>query len=231
MELYIFGVVFSLIIMFALLFAILFFWFKKKSKENELSKKGKMTEMMINEKLGLWANINDALYIPSSMYKYERNKIFEVDGILLTTRALICIEVKNINAKRIYGTGNEKEWVKEVGNNKYMIKSPIMQNNKHIDHIVKMTNIKLPTVSLIIFDSISCKEININNVPSHAIVIRSNELNQTLEGIMTALIPKISKNEIETMFEKLKEHQTNDKKDKELLLSFTKEYNEKTFTI
>ena len=31
--------------------------------------------------------------------------------------------------------------------------------------------------------------------------------------------------------EKLKEHQTNDKKDKELLLSFTKEYNEKTFTI
>ena len=99
-----------------------------------------------------------------------------------------------------------------------MIKSPIMQNNKHIDHIVKMTNIKLPTVSLIIFDSISCKEVNINNVPSHAIVIRSNELNQTLEGIMTALIPKISKNEIETMLEKLKEHQTNDKKDKELLL-------------
>ena len=112
-----------------------------------------------------------------------------------------------------------------------MIKSPIMQNNKHIDHIVQMTDIKLPTVSLIIFDSISCKEVNINNVPGHVIVIRSNEINQTLEGIMTALIPKISKNEIEKMFEKLKEHQTNDKKDKELLLSFTKEYNEKTFTI
>lgn len=231
MGLYIFGVVFSLIIMFALLLVIAFFWFKKRSRESELSKKGKMTEMMINEKLGLWANINDALYVPSSMYKYGKNKIFEVDGILLTTRALICIEVKNINAKRIYGIGNEKEWVKEVGSNKYMIKSPIMQNNKHIEHIVKMTDIKLPTVSLIIFDSMSCKEVNINNVPSHAIVIRSNELNQTLEGIMNALIPKISKNEIEKMFEKLKEHQTTDKKDKELLLSFTKEYNEKTFTI
>ncbi len=231
MNLYIVGVVISFIIMFAILGVILFFWFKRKSEENEMTKKGKMTEMMINEKINLWSNINDALYVPSSMYKYDKNKIFEVDGILLTTRALICIEVKNINATRIYGSGNEKEWVKELGNNKYMIKSPIMQNNKHIDHIVKMTNMKLPTVSLIVFDSISCKQIDINNIPSHVIITKSNEINQTLEAIMSALIPKISKNEIEKMFEKLKEHQTNDKKDKELLLSFSKEYNEKTFTI
>ncbi len=231
MALYIVGVTISLILLISIFIIWIVFWIKRNSKENELAKKGKITEQAINEKLSLWANINDSLYIPSSMFKYDENKIFEVDGILLTTRALICVEVKNINGTKIYGNGNEKEWVKEVGQNKHMIKSPIMQNDKHIDHIVKMTNIKMPIVSLIIFDSNSCKELDIQNTPGHVVVIRSNELDSTLEGITSMLIPKISKNEIQNMYDKLMEHQTFDKKDKELLQSFAKEYNEKSFTI
>ena len=228
---YIVGVVISSILIVNVFVLWLILWIRKNNKDNELAKKGKMTEQAINEKLSLWANVNDALYIPSSMFKYDGNKIFEVDGILLTTRALICIEVKNINGTKIYGSGNEKEWVKVIGENKHMIKSPILQNDKHIDHIIKMTNIKMPIVSLIIFDSASCKELEISNIPSHVVVIRSNELDSTLEGIISMLIPKISKNEIENMYQKLIDHQSNDKKDKELLISFAKEYNEKTFTI
>ncbi|MBD5422961.1 MAG: NERD domain-containing protein [Mycoplasma sp.] len=228
---YILGVAISSSLILIIIITWIIFWIRKNLKENEITKKGKMTEMAINEKLTLWANINDALYVPSCMYKYAKNKIFEVDGILLTTRALICVEVKNINAKKIYGLGNEKEWVKELGQNKHMIKSPIMQNDKHIEHIVKMTDIKMPTISLIVFDSVSCNDIEINNIPNHVVIAKSNELNQILEGIMSTLIPKISKSEIEKMYEKLKEHQTTSKKDKELLHSFSKEYNEKTFTI
>ena len=52
-----------------------------------------------------------------------------------------------------------------------------------------------------------------------------------MEGIVSSLIPKISRREIEKMYEKLIDHQTTSKKDKELLRSFSKEYNEKTFTI
>lgn len=230
-TLYIVGVVLSSILMFTIAFLVLFFWLKKRSKKNEITKKGKMTEQAINEKLSLWANINDSLYIPSSMFKYGKNKIFEVDGILLTTRALICIEVKNINASKIYGHGNEKEWVKEIGQNKHMIKSPIMQNDRHIEHIVSMTGIKMPIVSLIIFDSLSCKNLEITNAPNHVLVIRSNQLDSTLDGIMSTLIPKIIKSEIEKMYEKLKEHQTNKRKDKELLKSFSREYDEKSFSI
>lgn len=231
MKWYILGISLSLTII--ILFIAIFFWFliKKNLFENSLAKKGKLTEQKINEKLSLWANINNSLYIPSSIFKYDNNKIFEVDGILLTTRALICVEVKNINSTKIYGNGNEKEWVKEIGKNKHMIKSPIFQNDKHIDHIVKMTNMKMPIISLIIFDSNSCKEIDIQNTPSHVLVIKSDMIDNTLEGIKSALIPKISKNEIEKMYSKLIEHQTFDKKDKELLLSFSKEYNEKNFTI
>lgn len=228
---FVIGISISLILITTLFFIWIFFRIKKKSKENELVKKGKMTELAVNEKLSLWANINDSLFIPATMFKYNNNKIFEVDGILLTTRALICVEVKNINANLIYANGNEKEWVKVIGQNKHLIKSPILQNDKHIDHIVKMTDIKMPIISLIIFDSISTKEIDIKNIPSHVLIIKSNELDTTMEGIVSSLIPKISRREIEKMYEKLMEHQTTSKKDKELLRSFSKEYNEKTFTI
>lgn len=228
---FIIGISISLTLITVLFSVWLFFRFKKKSKENELIKKGKMTELAINEKLSLWANINDSLFIPATMFKYNNNKIFEVDGILLTTRALICVEVKNINANLIYGNGNEKEWIKVIGQNKHLIKSPILQNDKHIDHIVKMTDIKMPIISLIIFDSVSTKEIDIKNIPSHVLIIKSNELDITMEGIVSSLIPKISRREIEKMYEKLIDHQTTSKKDKELLRSFSKEYNEKTFTI
>ncbi len=228
---YIVGITISSILMVVIFGLWLFFKIRKNNQNNELAKKGKITEQQINEKLSLWANINNSLYIPSSMFKYHGNKIFEIDGILLTTRALICVEVKNINAEKIYGSGNEKEWVKQLGQNKHMIKSPILQNDKHIEHIVNMTNIKMPIVSLIIFDANSCKELDIQDVPSHAVVIRSNDLDATLEGIVSALIPKIQKHEIEKMYENLMSHKTNDKKDKELLISFAKEYNEKTFTI
>ena len=228
---FIIGISISLTLITVLFSVWIFFRFKKRSKENELIKKGKMTELAVNEKLSLWANINDSLFIPATMFKYNNNKIFEVDGILLTTRALICVEVKNINANLIYANGNEKEWVKVIGQNKHLIKSPILQNDKHIDHIVKMTDIKMPIISLIIFDSISTKEIDIKNIPSHVLIIKSNELDTAMEGIVSSLIPKISRREIEKMYEKLMEHQTTSKKDKELLRSFSKEYNEKTFTI
>lgn len=228
---YIVGVVISLIIMSVIFGWWFYLWIKKNSKENELAKKGKLTEKSVNEKLALWANINNSLFIEATMFKYDKNKIFEVDGILLTTRALICVEIKNINAEKIYGNGNEKEWVKVTGKNKHMIKSPILQNDRHIEHIIKMTNIKMPIISLIIFDAISCKELDIENVPSHVLVRKSNEIDETLKSIESALIPKISKSEIEKMYESLMQHQTTDKKDRELLVSFAKEYNEKTFTI
>lgn len=228
---YIVGVVISLVLMSAIFGWWFFLWIKKNSKENELAKKGKLTEKTVNEKLALWANINNSLFVEATMFKYDKNKIFEVDGILLTSRALICVEIKNINAEKIYGNGNEKEWVKVMGQNKHMIKSPILQNDRHIEHIIKMTNIKMPIISLIIFDAISCKELDIENVPNHVLVRKSNEIDETLKSIESALIPKISKGEIEKMYESLMQHQTTDKKDRELLVSFAKEYNEKTFTI
>ena len=228
---FIIGVAISSSLMILILFVVLFFFFKSKSKNNVLRKKGAEAERLVNQKIYLWSNIHDYLYIPSAMFKYDKNKIFEVDGILITDRALIVIEVKSINGNKIYGKGNEKEWFKVVGNNTHPIKSPILQNDRHIDHIIKMTNMKIPMISLIIFDGNSVGELDIERIPDHCLVIKSEDIEATLDTIGSVLIPRVTKNEMIKIHENLMSHKTSKKEDKKLLETFAKEFNEKTFTI
>lgn len=209
----------------------LFFWIRSKKRQNILRKKGKTTEDFVNQNVQFWAYKNKGMFIPGTMFKYHGNKIFEVDGILITQRALIAIEVKNINAQKIFGKGLEKKWFKQLGNDIFPIKSPILQNDKHLDHIVKMTEMKVPMISLIIFDANSVANLEITDIPSHALVIKSNDISSTLDGINSLLLPKITSNEVQSLFSKLMNHKTDSEDDKKLLISYAKEFDEKTFTI
>lgn len=214
---------------------ILFFWIllsvNKKNKKNVLKKKSEISENFVNESVKFWAHKNNSMFIPSSMFKYQSNKIFEVDGILINQRALIAIEVKSIDANTIEGNGYEKTWFKTLGNEKFSIKSPIEQNDKHLDHIMKMTNMKIPMVSLIVFDNNSVQNLNITEIPSHVVVIKSNKIETTLNGISSVLLPKITQKEVQSIYFKLMEHKTESDDDKKLLISYAKEFDEKTFTI
>lgn len=225
------GIIISIILMLIIFALWVFFYFKKKKKENILKKRGKNTEDYVNQQIQLWSYKNNGLYIPSSMFKYHGNKIFEVDGILITQRALIAVEVKNISAKTIQGKGLEKTWFKVMGNEKHPIKSPILQNDKHLDHIVKLTGMKIPMVSLIVFDANFVRELDIKDIPSHVLIIKSNEIQNTLDGINSMLLPKINSNEAQEIYHKLIEHKTESVEDKNLLISYAKEFDEKTFTI
>lgn len=228
---FIIGISISVFLMITFLSLWLFFYFKKKKQDNFLQKKGKNAENIVNQQTQLWAYKNNGLFIPSTMFKYHGNKIFEVDGILITQRALIALEVKSINAQTIQGKGTEKTWFKILGKETFPIKSPIFQNDKHLDHIYKLTEMKMPMVSLIIFDSNSVTNLDITDVPEHALVIKSNELQDILNTINSSLLPKISSNEVQTIYYKLMEHKTNSNEDRKLLTSYAKEYDEKTFTI
>lgn len=214
---------------FMLVFLCLWmFWVIKKRKNNSYIKKlGKQTEENVTKKLQFWAHKNNVEYFPPSIFKYEKNKIFEVDGILLTPRAIIVVEVKNIKGD-INGQGNEKIWYKTVNNNVFEIKSPILQNDKHIEHIIKMTKIKVPIISLIVFDESSINKLNIENVPSHVLITKTNELDSSLDLINKNLLPKINSNELNNILYLLEKFKTNSKKDKQILISYSKEYNEKS---
>lgn len=227
---YIVGISISSSIMLIILGLLIFFHFRKNSSKNKLKKIGLETEQKVNQQVQFWSHKNNGVFIPATMFKYHNNKIFEVDGILITQRALIVIEVKNIKGT-IRGKGNEKTWLKVLGPNQFEIKSPIFQNDKHIEHIFNMTKIKVPTISLIVFESETLDKLEIEDVPEHAVVISSNEIEQTLDGINSLLMPKITKNEIGQLYSILSEHKTNNANDKKMLTVYAKEYNDKTFTI
>ena len=172
---------------------------------------------------------NNAHYIPSSMFKYNKNKIFEVDGILITPRAMIIVEVKNINGI-IEGKGLEKTWYKLLGPKRYEIKNPIMQNDKHIEHILKITNLKVPMLSMVIFDT-RTEELRCTDIPAHVLLIKSSEIEMSLNAINDQLMPKINMSEIQRIYYSLLDHQTTSPVDRELLLSFGKEVDNIDFTI
>lgn len=227
---YLIGISISLFLMISLI--ILFSYFilkKKKSKESYTDKLGKDAELKVNNIIQNWADKNNAHYIPSSMFKYDKNKIFEVDGILITARALIIVEVKNINGI-IEGKGLEKTWFKVMGSKRHEINNPIIQNDKHIEHILAITKLKVPMLSLIVFDT-RTEELRCKAIPSHVLVIKVEDIEISLNAINDQLMPKINMGEIQKIYYSLLDHKTSAPEDYKMLLSFSKETRNSDFTI
>ncbi|MGL5204777.1 MAG: nuclease-related domain-containing protein [Metamycoplasmataceae bacterium] len=227
---YLIGISISLFLILIIIIIILIIFFKKrKTRDSYTSKLGKEAEIKVNNIIQKWANKNKSHYIPSSMFKYDKNKIFEVDGILITTRALIIIEVKNINGI-IEGKGIEKTWFKVMGAKRHPINNPIIQNDKHIEHILAITKLKVPMLSLIIFDS-RTEKLNCIEIPSHVLVIKVEDIEASLDMITNQLMPKINMGEIQKIYYSLLEHRTTSQEDYKMLVSFSKETKKSDFTI
>lgn len=182
--------------------AYLFFVFKKKSLKKLIKKLGSKTEEQVNADLKIWARHTGNKFIGSSVFHYDENKVFETDSILITQEAIIVVEIKSINGG-IKGDANEDNWVKILGDKNFSITNAIKQNEKHIQHIVKMIDLKVPIVSLIIYSN-KTKFIDIKNIPSHALVIRHADAFETLDKLTISLTPKLSEDNIKTINSKIK---------------------------
>ncbi|MGL5732701.1 MAG: nuclease-related domain-containing protein [Metamycoplasmataceae bacterium] len=227
---YLIGISISLFFLIVLIVVSLVIFFKKKkTKESYTDRLGKEAEVKVNNIMQRWADKNKAHYIPSSMFKYDKNKIFEVDGILITARALIIIEVKNISGI-IEGKGVEKTWFKVMGTKRHPINNPIVQNDKHIEHVLAITKLKVPMLSLIVFDS-RAERLRLADIPSHVLVIKVEDIESSLDLINDQLMPKINMGEIQKIYYALLEHKTTSQEDYKMLVSFSKETSNNDFTI
>ncbi|MGL4252269.1 MAG: nuclease-related domain-containing protein [Metamycoplasmataceae bacterium] len=227
---YLIGISLSLfLILILIIVSLVIFFKKKKTTESYTDKLGKDAEIKVNNIIQGWASKNNAHFIPSSMFKYDKNKIFEVDGILISARALIIVEVKNISGI-IEGKGVEKTWFKVMGTKRHPINNPIIQNDKHIEHILAITKLKVPMLSLIIFDS-RTEKLRITDIPSHVLVIKVEDIESSLDLINDQLMPKINMGEIQKIYYNLLEHKTTSQEDYKMLVSFSKETTKNDFTI
>lgn len=215
------AIVLGLLISLTIFLVLIFLKIKYGRKISEQELLGYEAEKEINNKLTIWAKNNNAIFIPNALYKYNQNKLFEVDGILLTSRAIIVVEIKSINGK-IKGNTGDSQWFKTINQKEYPFKSPVMQNQKHIDHILDMLTGKFPILSLIIFSNRS-EKLEIENELAHVLVINEKEIDQCLYDIQKQIEPRLSNSNLNALKKNLISHVTTSKADYLLLKSFTEQ--------
>ena len=146
-------------------------------KRRQIRLIGLKAEKLINADLKRWCKLNNMSFINSGLYKYNHNKVFEVDSILITTKCIIVVEIKSIKGN-IVGDANDINWTKKINNSSFKLYSPLKQNDRHIKHIINIINQKIPIVSLIIFSD-STNNLEISNIPDYAVIIRRPQIFET----------------------------------------------------
>lgn len=188
-----------------------------KTKSNLIKRIGMKAEKIINKDIKEWARLTQNKFIDSNFYKYN-NKIFEVNSILITDKALIVIVIKSIKG-HISGDAKKDSWTKIFGDKSFPILNSIKQNDKHIAHITEMLQMNVPTISLIIYSN-NTDYIDILNKPNYAIITKHNKLFEVLDKINSSLPIRISNQNKKIIYNEIKHFKTNKLKDKKLYKSF-----------
>ena len=219
MVMYILGMsIGGIVLLIGAVFLILYI-VKNSSYKRMIRRIGQKAEDQINGDIKLWAKQTKNLFIPSNLYSYDNNKVFEVDSVLVTDKALIVVEIKSINGG-IKGDANQTHWTKVLGDQSFEIGNPIAQNERHIEHIIKMTRIKVPTISLIVYSD-RAEFIDVTNKPGHVMVIRHAKLFETLDAISDALPVRLDIDKKQAIVNAIKAYRANDNKSVNLHKSIT----------
>lgn len=208
---YIILMTFGTLAMLASLCFFSYLHFKKIRAKRLVQEIGRTSEDRINADISSWAKVNKAHFISSVLFKYNGNIFCEIDSLLITDRALIVIEIKSIKGI-IKGSAKDEKFTKVLGSQQFLIANAVKQNDKHIQHIENMLEIKVPIVSLVVYSN-RAELLDIRDVPSHAVVIRHAEIFDTLDGIIKSLQPKISFEQMKYIDHHLKKHITNSRED------------------
>ncbi len=196
-----------------------YFWNKNRSVKKLTKKLGQSAETIINNDIATWAKHTTNRFIKASLYAYNKNMVFEVDGILITTKGIIVVEIKSIKGE-IIGEAKATQWIKKIGEKQHITGNPIIQNDKHINHIMKMLDIKVPIVSLIVYSN-RAESIKVTNQPGHVVLIRHSELFNSLDKINSVLETKLSDQQVKVLYNKIKNFRTNNPKDMDLHKTIT----------
>lgn len=204
MTAYIIGITFGALALLVGTVFLVIYEIKNQSFKKMVKRIGQTAEDQINGDLKVWARHTKNLFIPNNLYSYGENKVFEVDSILVTSKALIVVEIKSINGG-IRGKATDHKWSKVLGEVTHDISNPIIQNERHIEHLIKMTSIKVPTISLIVYSD-RAEFIDVKDAPGHVLVIRHAKLFETLDEIMDSLPVKMNIDKMQAIVNSIKNH-------------------------
>lgn len=177
-------------------------WWKGRTVKKLIKRLGTAAEESINADIKVWAKHTNNKFIPSTLFKYGHDKVFEVDSVIVTQKALIVVEIKSIKGG-IEGTASAPKWEKVLGSVRHDITNPIIQNDKHIQHIISMLETKIPTISLIVFSN-RAQYLNIKEAPSHVVVTRQSELFDILDEINASLPQSMNEDQVKDIYNNIR---------------------------
>lgn len=166
--------------------------------------KGYIGEYLIFEMLkrvGGFRRIIVNAYIPAN----DNDSTTEIDLILVHETGIYVVESKNYSGW-IFGDEGNKNWMQMFNKNaKQPFYNPIWQNNTHIKYLNSFLNDldRKYFKSLIVFgDKCSIKKMNV--VSEDVKVIRREDLDNTLESMIKSSKVRLSLDEIEDIYSRLK---------------------------
>lgn len=101
-------------------------------------------------------------------------------------KGIVVFEVKEHSGRLFGNTRHDQQTqVLAYDNTKYRFYNPAKQNQNHIKHLKKYSNlpIEIPFISAIVFFE-DCDLKEINYVPEHTFVTRANRMEEVLEYIV-----------------------------------------------
>lgn len=159
---------------------ILFFWYLIS-----LGPKGEQGERYV-EKLALEMDKNFILYTYRNLYvKNKADEYTEIDNVLLTSKGIVIIEVKNYGGW-IFADENSKYWMQIIYKEKNKFYNPILQNKGHVKAINMLLESNgiydIPIFSIIVFTN-RCEFKKLEMKKYDTIVTYASEFQDVLQYI------------------------------------------------
>lgn len=89
---------------------------------------------------GLLEQLPEGYYILNDIIVTKEQGTSQIDHVVVSKYGIFVIETKNYSGT-IYGYPNNPHWVQHLGNKKYKMYNPIMQNLGHIEALEKHLNL------------------------------------------------------------------------------------------
>lgn len=152
---------------------------QKLPKENEL--KGSFGEWLAKYYSKI---VTDALVLHDILIDGADGHTSQIDLVMIGEKGIYVIEVKSFNGK-VYGDGKKKTWYYYIGEKKYDIYSPLLQNKKHIQYLKTfLTEFgDIPFFSVVLLIGADFKVNNINANPDSIDTVVCNSLPALTDSI------------------------------------------------
>lgn len=166
------GIITALFLVTLFIIITLVIWIFTSKKKTQTKTRGKIFEDTIKEKMISIASSKNFHYLDGGLFKYADNNYFELDGILISNKAVYIIEAKRYIG-HLHGGFFDDYLLLKDDKKEIRVKNPFNQNYRHIRHFINMCKINVPIFSLIIFPDSTSLDID-KQEPSTIIASKSN---------------------------------------------------------